>query len=306
MIGWLLYRYTLDTIPPDKYEVPRLVDEAQREGIQLTVITPSQFDLIVTRDDRKSVRLNNNTTPLPDFLLPRMGSGTTYFALAVIRHLERLGVQVINPSHSIEMVKDKLFTQQVLAESNLPFPKTMLAQRPIDPDKVGHLVGYPVVVKTLTGSLGTGVYLCETPDKLADLMDFIEATQANANIILQEYIADSHGRDLRVLVIGGAAVACVQRQSNDAGFKANFSRGGYLTEYPISPELGGLAIAAAQALSLDIAGVDLLFSGDHYMICEVNSSPGFEGMELVTDVNVPRAMYQYIHARLAESETASG
>ncbi len=299
MRGWLLYRYTLDTIPADKYEILRLVDEARREGIALSVVTPQQFDLIVTRDDRKSVRLDNCTTPLPDFLLPRLGSGTTYFALAVIRHLERLGVQVINSSHSIETVKDKLFTQQILAESNLPFPKTMLAQQPVDPDKVGNLIGYPVVVKTLTGSLGTGVYLCETPEKLCDLMDFIDATQANANIILQEYIADSHGRDLRVLVIGGEAVSCVQRQSTDGSFKANFSRGGFLSEYTISAELGALASAAARVLNLDVAGVDLLFAGDHFMICEVNSSPGFEGMELVTDLNVPRAMYQYIRARLS-------
>jgi gamma-F420-2:alpha-L-glutamate ligase len=301
MKGWILSKHPERELTADKYELNRFLDVAAARGITMSIVTPEQFDLIVTRDDRRSILLDGEVTPLPDFLLPRMGAGTTYFALAVIRHLERLGVQVINSSTSIEAVKDKLYTQQILAECNLPVPKTMLVKFPVEVDRVARYLGFPVVVKTLSGSKGSGVYLCENETNLEDLMDLIEATKGNANIILQEFIALSHGRDLRVIVVGGEPVACMERSSANGGFKANFSRGGLVRDYPLTPEINALAVETARLLDLDIAGVDLLFDGDSFRICEANSSPGFKGMEQATGLNIPGLIYDYVDQRLGRT-----
>jgi gamma-F420-2:alpha-L-glutamate ligase len=264
MKGWILYRDARAELTPESYEMHRFLDAAAARDIELDILRPEQLDLIVTRDDRKSIRLKGEVTPLPDFLLPRQGAATPYFALAVIRHLERLGVLVLNRSDAIEAVKDKLYTQQILAASNLPVPKTMLVKFPIDVELVKQQLGFPVVVKTVSGSKGSGVYLAETPENFADLMTLIESTRSNANIILQQFITSSRGRDLRVFIVGGRAIACMQRIATDGNFKANISRGGEARPYPMSPEIEMLALEAARRVGLDIAGVDLLFDEDHF------------------------------------------
>jgi len=159
MKGWILYKDSANSLKPEAYEMQRFIDTAAEEGIELEIFKPEQFDLTVTREDRQSVLIDGKPVAMPDFVLPRMGAGTTYFALAVIRHLERLGVYCVNSSQSIETVKDKLYTHQILAENNLPVPKTMLVKFPIDVDLVEKHLGFPVVVKTLSGSQGSGVFL---------------------------------------------------------------------------------------------------------------------------------------------------
>jgi gamma-F420-2:alpha-L-glutamate ligase len=298
MKGWILYRESRDELKPESYEMHRFLEVAEARGVELDILRPEQLDLIVTRDDRKSIRLNGEVTPLPDFLLPRQGALTPYFSLAIIRHLERLGVLVVNTSDAIETVKDKLYTQQILAASHLPVPKTMLVKFPIDIDLVARQLGFPVVVKTLTGSKGSGVYLSQTPENFEDLMTLLESTKSNANIILQQFIEGSHGRDLRVLMIGGRAVACMQRVSVDGNFKANISRGGEAHPYAITPEIEMLAIETTRHVGLDIAGVDLLFDGDHFKVCEVNSSPGFKGIEQAyPHLNIADMILQYVEMR---------
>ncbi|MBO8127311.1 MAG: hypothetical protein H0Z38_08775 [Firmicutes bacterium] len=178
MIGWILYKDSATSLKPEAYEINRLVKVGEEQGMTIKVLQPEQVELIVTRDDRKSILVDGEVAPLPDFLLPRMGAGTTYFALAVIRHLERLGVHTFNSSQSIDTVKDKLFTQQILAEHNLPVPKTMLVKFPVNADLVEQQLGFPVVVKTLSGSQGSGVFLSETKSAFEDLMELINATNS--------------------------------------------------------------------------------------------------------------------------------
>ena len=298
MKGWILYKDSAAGLRPEAYEMHRFIEAAKERNIEIRVVKPEQFDLIVTRDDRKSILLDGEVVPLPDFLIPRMGAGTTYFALAVIRHLERLGVHVFNSSQSIETVKDKLFSQQILAERNVPFPKTMLAKYPVDVNLVEQHFGFPLIVKTLSGSQGSGVFLSETPSNFRDLMELIHATSPNANIILQEFIEDSRGKDLRVLIIGGRAVACMERVSTDESFKANFSRGGEVRKFEMTPEIEWLATDTAQIFGLDIAGIDLLFDGDHFKVCEANSSPGFEGIEKCCEADIAGLIYDFIKVRL--------
>lgn len=300
MKGWILYKESSELLRAESFELNRLRQVADQCGISLEVISPEQIDLVVTRDDRQSVLLDGQGVSLPDFLLPRMGASTTYFALAVIRHLERLGVQTFNSSQSIETVRDKLFTHQILAQSNLPVAKTMLAKFPVDIDAVEKHLGLPVVVKTISGSQGTGVFLCESRGHFEDLMQLVEATKSNVNIIIQEFVSTSHGRDLRVMVVGGKAVACMKRTSNDGSFKANYTRGGSVEAHELTPEIEWLSAEASRLLGLDIAGIDLLFDGEHYKICEANSSPGFQGLESCHDINVPELILSFICVRLGQ------
>lgn len=297
MRGWVIYRHSAAPLSPESYEIDRLRETAADEGIELRVIQPEQFDLIVTRDDRKSILVDGRPTELPDFVLPRMGAGTTYFALAVIRHLERLGVFCVNSSASIDTVKDKLFTQQILAQRGIPVPKTMLVKFPVPVDLVETQIGFPVVVKMLTGSQGSGVFLSETRDSFRDLMQFVEAANRSANIIIQEFVADSHGRDLRVFVVGGRAIATMERCGANGTFKANFSAGGTVRAYETTPEIEWLATQTAQILGLEIAGIDLLFDASHFKVCEANSSPGFQGLEGACAVDVPRAVFEFMRVR---------
>lgn len=298
MRGWILYKYSQDELPGSAYEIRRFMEVAEQQGITVEVVKPEQFELIVTRDDRKSILLNGLVTALPDFLLPRMGAGTTYYALAIIRHLERLGVTVINTAQSIEIVRDKLYTQQVLAATNLPVPKTMLAKFPVDIDLVEKQIGFPVVVKTVSGSMGLGVYLSDTRRNFEELMSLLESTKPNANIILQEFISTSRGRDVRVIVIGGRAIASMERRATDGGFKSNIARGGEALRYEMTPEIEMLAIEAARTLNLDVAGIDLLFDKVLFKVCEVNSAPQFAGMESChEDLNIAEQIYRYIRMR---------
>lgn len=297
MKGWILYKDSAGSLKPEAYEIKRFLEVASENGIEMQVFRPDQFDLIVTQEDRKSISIEGESVSLPNFLLPRMGAGTTYFALAVIRHLERLGVRSFSPSQSIDTVKDKLFTQQILAENNLPVPKTMLVKFPVNVDLVERYLGLPVVVKTLSGSQGIGVFLAESKSNFEDLMQLIEATNGKANIILQEFISSSKGLDLRVFTIGGRVVACMERKAREGSFKANYSRGGSVSRFEVTPEIEWLASETSRILGLDIAGIDLLFDGEHYRVCEANSSPGFEGLEKCCQVNIPQEIYDFIRIR---------
>lgn len=298
MKGWILYRDSKADLKPEQYEMHRFLAAAEARGIDLDIIRPEQLDLIVTRDDRRSIRLNGKVTSLPDFIIPRMGAATTYFALAVIRHMERLGVTVINTADAIERVRDKLYTQQILAGSRLPVPKTVLVKFPFDVELVEKQLGFPVVIKTLSGAKGNGVYLSNTPEDFTDLMTLLESTKSGVNIILQEFIAASFGHDLRVFTVGGRVIACMERVATDGNFKANISRGGEARAYPVTPEIEMLALEAVRLVGLDVAGVDLLFDGDHFKVCEVNSSPGFKGIEKAfPELDTAGLILQYVEMR---------
>jgi len=291
---WILHK----KIEEEVYELERFHEVAKEENIDIKVIQPEEIDLMVTREDRKSILLNGEVTELPDVVLPRMGSGTTYFALAIIRHLERLGVKCFNSSESIEIAKDKLYTQQILAENNLPVPKTMLVKFPVNIDLIEKYIGFPIVVKSLSGSQGKGVFLSKSKLEFRDLMQLIEITNPSTNIILQEFIDSSNGRDLRVFTIGGKSIRGMERISSNESFKANFSQGATVKSYKLTPEIEWLVFEISRILNLDIAGIDLLFDKTYFKICEVNSSPGFHGLESCCDINIPKEIFHFLKVRL--------
>lgn len=238
---------------------------------------------------------------LPNALLPRTGSGTDDFALAILRQLEHLGVPVVNHSGAIEAVKDKLDAQQIMAQCNLPIPRTMLVRFPVDPSLVTSQIGFPCVVKLLVGSYGDGVVLSRDPASFRDLMELVAGLDRSQSLILQQYIGTRPGQDLRVWVIGGRVLGCMLRSSTDGSFKANISSGGDGQAFALNHELEQLARQAAAAVQLDITGIDLLFDGTGYGVCEVNSAPDFAGFEAATGLNVARAMLEHCLLRLHAS-----
>ena len=294
MNGWILYKNPVK----ESWETQKLVEEFEKQGLKIRVVNPQDVDIFVDRDDRKSILVAGKSRPLPDFVIPRTGSGTTYFIKAIIRHLERLGVILINGSDAIDNVKDKLYTQQVLGQSSLPVPKTLLVKHPINVEFVESNIGYPSIIKTLSGSFGAGVFLCENRNQLQQLLKMAEITKPSYNIIIQEFIKESHGKDLRVLVVNGKVVGCMMRQSTDDDFRANITRGGEGIPYQIDDDIEWLGGESARLLNLDIAGVDLLFGKNGYRICEVNSSPGFEGMDKYCKTNVAEQIVTYVKHKL--------
>ena len=292
--GWILCKPRFQ----ESYETIRLVEEFKNHNICVSVIDPNEIDIFVNKDNRQSILVNGESLPLPKFVFPRTGSGTTYHIKAVIRHFERMGVVVINGSESIDNVKDKLYSHQILAQSNLDIPKTMLLKHPIDVDFVQKHLGFPVIVKTISGSYGRGVFLAETKKQFKQLLTMAELTKKSYNIIIQEFIKDTWGKDLRVLVVNNKVVGCMMRQATDEDFRANISRGGEGFPYEVNEQIEWLSTESAKALDLDIAGVDLLFDNGGYKICEVNSNPGFEGMETFTKKNIAEEIVQFIKMKI--------
>src|SRR3989344_2645188 len=285
----------------DTYHNKRFKEVAKELGIECFIVNPEDVDIVATKEGKSSIYFMGKNVSLPDCLIPRMGSGTTYFAHAIIRHLEHLGVLVLNSSDSVALAKDKLASLQHLTSNNIPIPKTLLAKSPLDMEVVEKEFTYPLIVKTVSGSFGKGVFLCETKSKLVDTMDLMEISKdPKVNLILQEFVKDSKGRDLRVIVIGGRPYGAMLRKAKRGTFKANFAAGGSVSHHEMNPAIEWLAVESARLLNLDIAGVDLLFDGDKYRVCGVNSAPGFEGFEKATKIDVPRTIFEYMMVRLGE------
>ncbi len=303
---WILFNEEIEAPSAEAFEIRRFLAEGREMGIDVKVFKPEQFDLLVTGEDKESVLIDGNLMPLPDFVLPRTYViDTGYFALAVIRQLEKLGVEVYNNASCIEMVADKLHTHQVLIESSLPTPTTMLAKFPVDIDLVENYIGFPIVVKTLLGVNGSGVFLLEDREAFLDLMGLISETNPNIQLIFQKFIAKSKGRDLRLFVVEGEVIASMERRAKSGDFKANYSQGGSVAEFIPDEVAKNLAIRTAEILNIQIAGIDLLFAEDGYTICEANTFPGFKGIESCCDVNVPRKIFESMQRRLEQKQSGN-
>ena len=296
--GWMLVKPKFQ----ESYETERLLEEFGNHNIEVKLIDPNEIDIFVNKENKQSILVNGKSLPLPKFVFPRTGSGTTYYIKAVIRHFERMGVPVINSSDAIDNVKDKLYTHQILAQSNLDIPKTMLLRYPIDIDFVEKNIGFPVIVKKISGSYGRGVFLCEDKKQLNQLVTMAELTKKSYDIIIQEFIKDTWGKDLRVFVVNDKVVGCMMRQATDDDFRANITRGGEGFPYEVNEPIQWLSPESPKALNLDIAGVDLLFQNGGYKICEVNSNPGFEGMENFTKKNIAGEIVSFIKLKVGLSD----
>jgi gamma-F420-2:alpha-L-glutamate ligase len=296
---WILYGEDVESNADLAHEVRRFQSEAAKMGVDLEVLKPVQFDLLVREEARDSILIDGQPRKLPDFFFPYLDhSDRSYFSLAITRQMERLGVHIFNRASTIETVADKLHTHQVLVENSLPTPATMLAKFPVNIELIERELGFPVVVKTLLGSNGSGVFLIEDAQRFHDLMELIGETNPNIQIIFQKFVAVSKGRDLRLFVVDGQVIACMERRARAGGFKANFSQGGSVAEFIPDKEAIDLAVKTAQVLDIQVAGIDLLFTEDGYTICEANTFPGFKGLEQACKVNVPELMFGAMQRRL--------
>lgn len=288
---WLFFNRDVAAGVPEAYEVMRFQEVAKALDIQLSVLKPHDFDLVVDSKNNWSAIYQGRELSKPDLIIPRCGSETSYFTLAVLRHFEHQGVAIANAPTAVEAVADKLQTLQMLAGAQLPIPKTILGKFPADVDLVERELGFPVVVKKLRGTRGAGVVLCNDRAQFDDLANLLDGATSASDFLFQQYIKPSHGRDVRILVIGGKVVAAMERRATDGGFKSNISLGGSATPFAPPPAMAELALKVAHTLQLDIAGIDILFDADGYRICEANSAPGFQGLERACAIDVPEFVF---------------
>jgi RimK family alpha-L-glutamate ligase len=268
------------------------------KGIEAVMSHPDDFDIIVDRDIHKGIKIKGKTMEMPKLVLVRLGAGILPFQLAVVRHFEQAGVPCVNGSQAIETVKDKLRTSQILSRHGIPIPNTMMVRFPIDEGLVKENIGFPCVVKVVTGSYGEGVYLCERQRDFKKLMEFVDNLGNRKTMIVQEYMGERVGEDLRVLVIGGKVVGAMKRTAPEGDFRANITNGGTGSKFEVTEEIDFLARETARALNLDIAGVDLLFDSRGFRVCEANSNPGYSGFERYCEVDVADLLTEYVKFKI--------
>jgi len=229
---------------------------------------------------------------LPDAVIPRFGAKIDYFSLLVLKQLQKMEIPLINEVESLEIARDKLVTLQTLAEAKIPIPKSLFAKIPLNLETINQVFdgNYPLILKKASGSQGKGVLLIQNEDNLKDIVEMVDTSHP---LIIQEFIAKSIGRDIRVIVIGGKAIGGMMRVAKK-GFKSNFHQGGYVKPVKLNKDIEWLACEVARLAKLQVAGIDILLDKHTYRICEVNSSPGFQGFELGTGVDVAKSILNHL------------
>jgi len=282
----------------NEYESGRLIESFKNKCIDAVMAHPDDFDIIVDRNLQQGIKLRGKTMELPKLVLVRLGAGILPFQLAVVRHFEQAGVPCVNGSEAIETVKDKLRTSQILSRYGIPIPNTMMVRFPIDEQLVKENIGFPCVVKVVTGSYGEGVYLCERQRDFRKLMEFVDNLGNRKTMLVQEYLGERVGEDLRVLVIGGKVVGAMKRTAPEGDFRANITNGGTGSRYEITEEIDFLARETARSLKLDIAGIDLLFDSRGFRVCEANSNPGYAGFEKYCEIDIADLITEYVKFKI--------
>ncbi len=280
------------------YSTRRLRDAAKVLGLEVKVFDPLRCVLILEHG-RQRVLYGGREVKGVDVVIPRIGTYGTEYGIAVVHQFELMGVPVINDHIAIARAKDKLGCLQLLASRGLPVPPTILTRYPRKlQDALRHLGGTPVVLKLLRGTQGTGVVLAESATSVESVLDAIWSL--GEDIMIQKFIRESRGRDMRILVIGGEVVGAMRRTAREGEFRSNIHRGGTGTMVDPTPTLAKLAIDATRIVGLDVAGVDLLESDDGPLLLEVNASPGFQGLEEATSLDIATRMVEYAAKVAAE------
>lgn len=285
------------------YSTRRLVEAGVARGHQMHVINHKRCYMNIAAH-QPSVHYNGSPLVGFDAIIPRIGASVTFYGTAVVRQFEMMGVYSVNESVAISRSRDKLRALQLLSRKGIGLPVTGFANSPGDTEDLLKLVkGAPVVIKLLEGTQGVGVVLAET-EKAAESV--IEAFRGlRADFLVQEFIAEAGGSDIRCFVIGERVVAAMKRQGKEGEFRSNLHRGGNAELAKLTPEERSTAVRAARIMGLNVAGVDLLRSNHGPVVMEVNSSPGLEGIENATGKDVAGTIIQYIekHAKPGNTRT---
>ena len=286
---------------PKLYSTSRLVEAAQQRGHSVEVINPLRCYMNIT-SNRPSVHYKKRI--LNDFqaVIPRIGASVTFYATAVLRQFEMSGVYAANESVAIVRSRDKLRSLQIMAKKGIGLPVTGFANSTKMSDDLISLVGgVPLVIKMLEGTQGKGVVLAETKKAAESVIEMLRS--AKSNFLVQEFIKEAGGADIRCFVIGDKVVASMRRQAPEGEFRSNLHRGGTASIIRITPEERATAIRAAKAMGLNIAGVDIIRSKHGPLVLEVNSSPGLEGIEAATQKNVAGMIIEFIEKAIEQKKT---
>ncbi|MBF0118743.1 MAG: RimK family alpha-L-glutamate ligase [Desulfobacterales bacterium] len=281
MYGWILHDNT------EIAEIKRATDEAAKANVTIELVYPKDIELILEHSYDGVIYVRGVKKQLPEFAIAAFLNEVDYYNLAILRQLETLGVLCINTADAILNSSDKLLTSQLLISHNIPVAKTALLRANSDLEILESEIGLPMIAKVMNGSKGKGVILIQTKAELKNLLELYVAGGFRSEILLQTYIASSKGKDLRVFIIGGKALACFIRQNASDGFKSNISVGGFGSPHPLTDSIKKIAEKVAKILGLNMAGIDLMFGPDGYIVGEANSLPGFQGLEAATGINVP-------------------
>ncbi|MDR9467517.1 30S ribosomal protein S6--L-glutamate ligase [Marinospirillum sp.] len=282
------------------YSTRRLVEAAEERGHSARVIDTLRCYMNIT-SHKPSIHYKGEDLEHFDAVIPRIGASVTFYGAAVVRQFEMMGAYTLNESVAITGSRDKLRSLQLLSRKGVGLPVTGFAHSPDDiPDLIRMVGGAPLVIKLLEGTQGIGVVLAET-EKAAESV--IQAFMGlKANIMVQEYIKEAGGADIRCFVIGDKVVAAMKRQAAPGEFRSNLHRGGQAELIKITPEERSTAIRAAKAMGLRVCGVDLLRSNHGAVVMEVNSSPGLEGIEEATGKDVAGQIIDYIEKNAAPNK----
>jgi ribosomal protein S6--L-glutamate ligase len=294
-------KIALMTRNPKLYSHRRLIEAAAQRGHEIVPVDYLRCYMNIT-SKRPELRYHGEKLTGFDAVIPRIAASHTFYGLAVLRQFEMMGVYPLNESVAIGRSRDKLRSLQLLARDGIGLPVTAFANDPQRTDEIIDIAGgAPVVIKLLEGTQGIGVVLSETKKSAKSVVEAFHG--AEIAILVQQYIKESEGRDIRVFVIGGKAVAAMMRQGAAGDFRSNLHRGGKAEKIQITPVERKTATRAAKIMGLNVAGVDMLRANQGPVVMEVNSSPGLEGIEAATGVDVAGAIVDFLEQNAKPGRT---
>lgn len=286
---------------PNLYSHQRLVQAAEERGHEIDVIDHLRCYIDIAANDPE-VHYKGESLKGYDAVIPRIGASVTFFGTAVLRQFEMMGVYPVNESVGIARSRDKLRSMQLLSRQNIGLPTTVFAHRTSDASELLKIAGgAPVVIKLLEGTQGIGVVLGETPKAAESIIQAFGGV--NTNILVQQFVKEANGEDIRCLVVGEKVVASMIRRGKEGDFRSNLHRGGSAEPIKITPKERSTAKRAANAMGLNVCGVDMLRSKDGPVVMEVNSSPGLEGVEKATGVDVAGKIIEFIEKNAKPGRT---
>ncbi len=285
------------------YSTSQLIVAAEKRGHDVRVINPLRCYMNIAAF-KPSIHYDGKTLTDFDAIIPRVGASITFYGTAVVRQFEMMGVYSLNESVAISRSRDKLRSMQLLSRQGIGLPVTGFANSPADTEDLLDLVGgAPVVVKLLEGTQGKGVVLAETRKAAESVVEAFRGL--DANFLVQEFVKEAGGADIRCLVVGSKVVAAMKRQAQEGEFRSNLHRGGSAKLIKITPEERSTATRAAKIMGLNVAGVDLLRSNHGPVVLEVNSSPGLEGIEEATGKDVAGMIIEHIEKHAKSGRTGT-
>ena len=277
---------------PQSYSTQRLRAAAAQRGHNVKVLNTLRFAIDLTADEPDLLYRGKQLSDY-DAILPRIGSSITYFGTAVVRQFEQMDVYTPNTANGIQSARDKLRANQILSRHNIAMPATAFVRNRADVRQaIERVGGAPVVIKLLEGTQGIGVILAPQVKVAEAIIETLHST--NQNVLIQKFISESRGRDIRALVVGDRVVAAMRRVAEGDEFRSNVHRGGRVEAVTLSPEYEQTAVRSAQIMGLRVAGVDMLEGNEGPLVMEVNSSPGLQGIETATGLDVAGAIIDYI------------